>query len=664
MRGDDVITGGFGSDRLEGGADNDTYHFSQHSGADTIFETHGIDTIYYHGNALAGGFSLSGDLIGGLSGPERIGNNLVLSFRAGTTITIDDYFSSSGNNRVERFVDGNEGLINGPDTTYSFLVGTGDLTPLRGESGNRSYVAALANSTAANVLDDGDASVGLRAVSATDGPSMTVLAATSESDDPIDDWLLGAEGTDTLVAHDGDDVLLGFGQADNLDGGSGDDFLDGGSGADRLDGGAHATLGDTAIYIFAPGGVTVSLATGVGTRGDASGDTLFGIENLAGSDHADELTGDAGGNILFGLGGDDRIQGGSGADGIHGGLGNDVLDGDAGTDLVLFDGNRADYGLNLLANGDLRVVDQRPGSPDGTDTLHDVENIAFADRTVAPVAVGDALWRHSEGTPANGNYSLPHVSNNWEIQGTGDFDADGDSDIVWRHQQGQVLTWEMHNGQLFTHHTNPFAPTGWEIVDTGDFDADGDDDFLWRHQEGAVVTWEMESNAYVVNHNIAFASPGWRIDGMGDFDRDGDSDVIWRHFEGWVVTWEMEDGGYVVNHNIELGSNSWQIQGTGDFDGDGDDDILWRHDQGAVVTWEMQNGAYVRNHSIEAASGSWGIEGTGDFNADGTDDILWRHEDGTVVTWQMDDGEFSQARIFGVVSNAWQIRGTGEFDLL
>jgi 6-phosphogluconolactonase (cycloisomerase 2 family) len=277
--------------------------------------------------------------------------------------------------------------------------------------------------------------------------------------------------------------------------------------------------------------------------------------------------------------------------------------------------------------------------------------------------LGDVLWRHLDGTVAIAAQELPGVPNNWQIEGTGDFDADGDGDILWRHVDGLVVTWEMENGQFFTNHNIAFASIGWEIQGLGDFDGDGDSDVIWRHNEGQVVTWEMENNLYVVNHNIAFASTGWSIDGTGDFDGDGDSDIIWRHQDGAVVTWEMEDGEYVQNHNIAFAATTWQINGTGDFDGDGDADILWRHDEGAVVFWEMQGGDFVTSHSLPGVATTWQIRGSEDFDSDGDADILWRHDLGQVVTWEMENGGLLQTRNFGVVSNGWQIRGTGEFDL-
>ncbi len=76
------------------------------------------------------------------------------------------------------------------------------------------------------------------------------------------------------------DTPTGSGNSDALDGGGGSDVLFGGAGADDLDGGAGA---DTASYHTSSTGVVVSLATGIGSGGEAEGDTLSGIENLSGS---------------------------------------------------------------------------------------------------------------------------------------------------------------------------------------------------------------------------------------------------------------------------------------------------------------------------------------------------------------------------------------------
>ncbi|HET8543395.1 MAG TPA: M10 family metallopeptidase C-terminal domain-containing protein, partial [Pseudolabrys sp.] len=104
---------------------------------------------------------------------------------------------------------------------------------------------------------------------------------------------------------DGDDVLQGLGGNDALNGDAGN---------------------DTASYSASPAGVTVSLATGLASGGDAQGDTFTNFENIIGSGFADVLTGNSGNNALNGGAGNDRLTGGLGQDVLTGGPGADTFD--------------------------------------------------------------------------------------------------------------------------------------------------------------------------------------------------------------------------------------------------------------------------------------------------------------------------------------------------
>ncbi|HEY7382050.1 MAG TPA: calcium-binding protein [Beijerinckiaceae bacterium] len=66
---------------------------------------------------------------------------------------------------------------------------------------------------------------------------------------------------------------------------------------------------------------------------------------------------------------------------------NDDLDGGANTDTARYSGNIADYTFNLLPGGDIQVIDNRGGSPDGTDLVRNVEFFEFASGTVAAGAL-------------------------------------------------------------------------------------------------------------------------------------------------------------------------------------------------------------------------------------------------------------------------------------
>jgi Ca2+-binding RTX toxin-like protein len=184
----------------------------------------------------------------------------------------------------------------------------------------------------------------------------------------------GTNNPEVLDALDGvtndNDMIWGFGGDDTIFGLNGSDILNGGGGADILDGGDGS---DTAAYYKSPGGVVVSLITGVGTGGDANGDTLISIENLVGSEYDDVLSGDIQENFIFGLDGEDTLSGHGGDDHLYGNDDNDTLDGGNGWDLLqggggadTMRGGRGNDRYYVDDAGD--VVTEYAG--EGTDTVH------------------------------------------------------------------------------------------------------------------------------------------------------------------------------------------------------------------------------------------------------------------------------------------------------
>jgi serralysin len=144
--------------------------------------------------------------------------------------------------------------------------------------------------------------------------SLTGNAAGNHLDGGLgNDALSGGQGNDTLTGGDGNDLIWG---------GSGNDTLIGGPGADMLSGGTGI---DTVDYSKSSIAVTVSLALGTGSNGDAAGDKLFSIENVMGSAFNDHLTGNNGANALSGGGGNDILTGGRGPDVLTGGAGADTF---------------------------------------------------------------------------------------------------------------------------------------------------------------------------------------------------------------------------------------------------------------------------------------------------------------------------------------------------
>jgi serralysin len=80
--------------------------------------------------------------------------------------------------------------------------------------------------------------------------------------------------------------------------------------------------------------------------------------------------------------GSDILAGNYGANALTGGRGNDQLDGAPGVDTAVYSGARANYNVTSNADGSWTVVDTRAGSPDGTDTLLNMELLQFSDSTM------------------------------------------------------------------------------------------------------------------------------------------------------------------------------------------------------------------------------------------------------------------------------------------
>lgn len=118
----------------------------------------------------------------------------------------------------------------------------------------------------------------------------------------------GGDGDDTISGGGGGDTLHGEKGYDTLKGGDGNDTLIGGGGPDRLEGGAGS---DTASYETADKSVTVRMGSPYLNEGDAYFDRYISIENIKGSAFGDTLEGDGTKNMLTGGDGADHFLFGS-----------------------------------------------------------------------------------------------------------------------------------------------------------------------------------------------------------------------------------------------------------------------------------------------------------------------------------------------------------------
>jgi hypothetical protein len=91
----------------------------------------------------------------------------------------------------------------------------------------------------------------------------------------------------------------------------------------------------------------------------------------------------------------------------------------------------------------------------------------------------------------------------WVPLAAGDFDADNKPDLIWRNQtSGRVIFWFMDGATRIGTFalwpaTNP-GDSSWRPMATGDFNADGQLDIVWRNTDtGRVIIWYMNGTTRV-----------------------------------------------------------------------------------------------------------------------------------------------------------------------
>jgi Ca2+-binding RTX toxin-like protein len=215
---------------------------------------------------------------------------------------------------------------------------------------------------------------------------------------------LGTEADEVIQGSARPDQLYGFGGNDVIDGGAGDDQIDGGSGADRMTGGS----GNDFFVVDSAGDIVVEAAAGGFDGVEASIDYTLpaNVEELDLDPGVIHGTGNALDNTFYGSPDDNVLNGLDGDDTFYGLGGDDSLDGGAGQDVAGYWGAAENYQIIRHGDGSVTVTDTV--SDDGTDTLSNVETIAFGDGGTIAVA----------GLPMTG-MAGPDVFRGWAAQ-TGD----------------------------------------------------------------------------------------------------------------------------------------------------------------------------------------------------------------------------------------------------
>ena len=355
------------------------------------------------------------------------------------------------------------------------------------------------------------------------------------------------------------------------------------SGREEFDASLHPFFSYT---IFDSGGIDTLDYSGFGTsqRINLNPETFSNVGSLVGNvsiAHGtviENAIGGSGGDTMIGNSADNVLTGRTGLDNLTGGAGNDTfrdtaagLNGDTITDFGV--GDRIVISDASLANFTFSISGHTLTYTGGSLTLTNVPQGTLVASAAGGGGVQLAISTHD---PDN------------------DFNGDGRSDILWRHDNGMMTDWlGTPSGGYQANAGNALSvvATDWHIVGTGDFNGDHRDDVMWRNDDGRITSWLGTATGGFTD-NIANAYNGvsadWHVVGIGDFDGDRRDDILWRNDDGRISDWlGTASGGFAPNaaNALFMVALDWQVAAVGDYNGDGRDDILFRNDDGRLTNW-------------------------------------------------------------------------------
>jgi hypothetical protein len=236
----------------------------------------------------------------------------------------------------------------------------------------------------------------------------------------------------------------------------------------------------------------------------------------------------------------------------------------------------------------------------------------------------------------------------------GDVDADGDQDIVAAEYGADTLSWYENDGgapPVWKKHVIEIGALGPQQVAAGDFDGDGDLDVLSSNFNDQAVHWYENGGGDPPVWTKRFVSPiggPWGVH-AADLDGDGDVDgIAGNRFDDTPehkgVEWYENDSASPPSFTVRRISTGFVDSSSvhaADVDGDGDTDVLSVDVFANSVYWYQNSGAqppaWTRHVVTSTVDDPFSVF-PADVDGDGDVDVLSASTEDDTIAWHENDG--------------------------
>lgn len=217
-----------------------------------------------------------------------------------------------------------------------------------------------------------------------------------------------------------------------------------------------------------------------------------------------------------------------------------------------------------------------------------------------------------------GTATGPVMTSNCSI---GDASASLTRGFVDQSASGSIAFWRLNTAGAVTSWKEIGSPGGNAVAcGMGDFNNDGQSDLMGQYPDGTIAIWSMVGDQVTSWSALGFPGANVAVRGVGDFDNDGHPDFLGQNtVSGDIAIWSLNGSHVIAWHDV--GATPARVVGVGDFDGDGNLDFLGQFTDGTLGIWFMKNYRVVGWQPL-GSPGSVTAVGVADIDNDGHADIL------------------------------------------